>query len=132
MPAACSDSISAWLKRSVLDGEDSVDGIKPTFLRRTMSPKPEKAPDGAAMHMPVPDKVELPLQDLPGDSYELLVSTGDYVRAGQKVGTMGIAPKFLGVHTPCAGRVSAIEQRIHESGGERRVLAIEVTAMLDQ
>jgi len=82
--------------------------------------------------MPVPEKVELPLQDLPGDSYEVLVEMGDYVRAGQKVGTMGIGQKFLGVHTPCAGRISAIEQRVHESGGERRVLAIEVTALLDQ
>jgi electron transport complex protein RnfC len=36
------------------------------------------------------------------------------------------------VHTPCAGRVSAIEQRVHESGGERRVLAVEVTAIADQ
>ena len=84
------------------------------------------------MHMPVPEKVELPLQDVPGDSYELLVSTGDYVRAGQKIGTIGIAPQFLGVHTPCAGRVSAVEQRVHESGGERNVLAVEVIALPDQ
>jgi electron transport complex protein RnfC len=82
--------------------------------------------------MPVPEKVELPLQDLPGDSYEVLVSVGDYVRAGQQIGTMGISSQFLAVHTPCAGRVSAIEQRVRESGGERSVLAVEVTATTDQ
>lgn len=109
-----------------------MDGLWPTFTRRPWSPAPEAAPQAAAVHMPVPEKVELPLQDLPGDSYEVLVSIGDYVRAGQKIGTMGIPPKFLAVHSPCSGRVSAIEQRIHESGGERRVLAVEVTAMADQ
>jgi electron transport complex protein RnfC len=82
--------------------------------------------------MPVPEKVELPLQDHPGDSYELLVATGDYVRGGQKIGTMGIKPQYLAVHTPCAGRVSAIEHRVHEGGGERRVLAVEITAIADQ
>jgi electron transport complex protein RnfC len=82
--------------------------------------------------MPVPEKVELPLQDLPGDSYEVLVSVGDYVRSGQQIGTMGTRPQCLAVHTPCAGRVSAIEQRVRESGGERSVLAVEVTATTDQ
>jgi len=109
-----------------------MDGLRPTFTRRPWSPAPHMAPQGTAMYMPVPEKVELPLQDLPGDSYEVLVSTGDYVRAGQKIGTMGISPKFLAVHTPCSGRVSAIEPRVHESGGERRVLAVEITAIADQ
>jgi len=101
-------------------------------MRRSWSPRPEKAPDGAAVHMPVPEKVELLLQDLPEDSYEVLVEIGEYVRGGQKIGTMGIKPQYLAVHTPCAGRISAIEQRVHEAGGERRVLAVEVTAILDQ
>ena len=45
---------------------------------------------------------------------------------------LGIPPKYLAVHTPCAGTVSAIEQRVHEAGGERRVLAVEITAAPDQ
>ena len=39
---------------------------------------------------------------------------------------------ILAVHAPCSGRVSAVEQRIHESGGERRVLAVEITAIPNQ
>jgi len=109
-----------------------VDGLKPTFVRRSWSPLPDKNSESSAVHMSVPEKVELPLQDLPGDSFEVLVSMGEYVRGGQKIGTMGIHPQYLAVHTPCAGRVSAIEQRVHESGGERRVLAVEITAILDQ
>jgi Na+-translocating ferredoxin:NAD+ oxidoreductase subunit C len=109
-----------------------MDGLWPTFMRRSASPLHDRAPQGPAVHMPVPERVELPLQDLPGDSYEMLVSIGDYVSAGQKIGTMGISPRCMGVHTPCSGRVSAIEPRVHESGGARRVLAVEVTATADQ
>ncbi len=109
-----------------------MDGLKPTFVRRSWSPLPEKNSEGPAAHIPVPEKVMLPLQDLPGDSFEVLVSTGEYVRGGQKIGTIGIHPQYLAVHTPCAGRVSAIEQRILEAGGERRVLTVEITAVQEQ
>ncbi len=110
-----------------------MDGLKPTFVRRSWSPLPDKNSEGSAAHMPMPEKVVLPLQDLlPGDSCEVLVAVGEYVRAGQKIGTMGIQPQYLAVHTPCAGTVTAIEKRIHEAGGERQVLAVEITAAPEQ
>ena len=112
-----------------------MDGFSPTFIRRLWSPRPEKVPDEPAercVHMPMPEKVVLPLQDLSGDPCEVLVTTGEYVRAGQKIGTMGIQPQYLAVHAPFAGTVTAVEQRIHESGGERHVLAVEITSLPEQ
>ncbi len=112
-----------------------MDGFSPTFIRRLWSPRPDKVPDEPAERcadMPLPEKVVLPLQDLSGDSYEVLVTTGEYVRAGQKIGTMGTQPQYLAVHTPCAGTVSAIEQRVHEAGGERHVLVVEITVLSEQ
>ena len=62
LPAACLGSIKARRHR-IYEAEENVDGLKPTFLRRQWSPHPDKAPEGAAVHMPVPEKVELPLQE---------------------------------------------------------------------
>lgn len=112
-----------------------MDGLWPTFMRRSRFPRPDGCPPVSAApcaHMPLPAKVELPLQDLPEDSCEVLVTIGERVLAGQQIGTLGIRPRYLAVHSPCAGTVTAVEQRIHESGGERRVLAVEITASPEQ
>ncbi|MBM4311496.1 MAG: 4Fe-4S dicluster domain-containing protein [Deltaproteobacteria bacterium] len=112
-----------------------MDGLWPTFMRRSRSPVSDgrtTVPAAACAHMPVPEKVVLPLQDLPEDSCEVLVTTGEHVLAGQQIGTMGIRPHYLAVHAPFSGTVTAVEQRIHEAGGERHVLAVEIAAAPEQ
>ncbi len=87
-----------------------MDAFWPTFQRRNQAP-PDYIGDTAtkqSVRMAQPQRVVLPLQDVPENPFEVFVNTGDTVTAGQKVGTIGKAPEHIAVHSPIAGEVTAI------------------------
>jgi electron transport complex protein RnfC len=74
--------------------------------------------------MPVPDRVVIPLQQHTGAPAEPVVSAGDEVQAGQKIGQ---AQGYVSVpiHASISGTVTAIEPHRHPLGGELPAVVIE-------
>ena len=84
-----------------------MDGLIPTFQRRGHVPpiENEQMLNSHSTVMPVPDKVIIPLQDIPEDSYQVFVSVGDQVKTGQVIGTIGKTAGALSVHATVSGEV---------------------------
>jgi len=92
-----------------------LDGLIPTFQRRDHIPpiENEQMLNSHSTVMPVPDKVVIPLQDTPEDSYEVFVSVGDRVKTGQEIGTIGKGAGSLSVHATVSGEVVAVGEMFH-------------------
>ena len=72
--------------------------------------------------MPAPDWVALPVIMHTGEPCEPVVAVGDEVLLGQQVAAgENAAP----VHSPCSGKVTAIEPRPHPNGGAVLSIVIE-------
>jgi electron transport complex protein RnfC len=76
------------------------------------------------MDMPLPNKVVIPLQQHTGAPAEPIISVGDDVKAGQKIGE---AQGYISVpiHASISGKVTAIEPHLHPLGGELPAVVIE-------
>ena len=92
-----------------------MDGLIPTFQRRDHMPPAEceQMLNSYSTVMSVPDKVIIPLQDTPEDSYPVFVSVGDRVKTGQEIGTIGKGAGALSVHATVSGEVLAVGEMFH-------------------
>lgn len=92
-----------------------MDGLIPTFRRRERIPpiEHEQMLNSPSTAMPPPDKVIIPLQDTPEDTYELYVGLGDKVKTGQEIGTIGKGAGALSVHATVSGEVVEIGEMFH-------------------
>ena len=74
----------------------------------------EMAPAASIAVLPAPAQVVVPLSQHIGSPAQPLVSVGDLVAMGQKIGDgQGLC---VPVHAPVSGRVVAIEERPHPGG----------------
>ena len=71
-----------------------------------------------------PERVVIPLQDLPGATHQALVKEGDEVKAGQKIGITGEAPFCLSVHATISGTVEQIALLPHPLGFQALSLSV--------
>jgi len=103
-----------------------VDGFLPTFTRRESAPPGEKGEMLAApsVRMAPPERVILPLQDLPGDLFSALVASGDRVKAGQPVGITGRQQDGVYVHAGISGEVVAVGPALHPLGHEVQAVTV--------
>ena len=103
-----------------------MDGFLPTFTRRKLLPPTyrEVTWDKPVSRMDGPERVVIPLQDLPGATHQVLVKEGEEVRAGQKIGIMGEAPACLSVHATISGNVEQIAPLPHPLGFQALSLSI--------
>jgi electron transport complex protein RnfC len=89
-------------------------------------PPTNKIPTQASMieDMPLPWRVVIPLHQHTGAPAEPIVSVGDEVQAGQKIGQ---AQGYVSVpvHASIGGKVTAIEPHRHPLGGELPAVIIE-------
>ena len=75
--------------------------------------------------LPLPDEVVIPLLQHLGEACDPVVNVGDKVKPGQLIGSLEeywMAP----VHSSVAGKVTAIEPRMTDSGQEVNSVVIEV------
>jgi electron transport complex protein RnfC len=103
-----------------------VDGFLPTFTRRKLLPPTyrEVTWEKPVSRVGEPERVVIPLQDLPGATYQVLVKEGEEVNAGQKIGITGEAPACLSVHASISGTVEQIAPLPHPLGFQALSLSI--------
>jgi electron transport complex protein RnfC len=103
-----------------------VDGFLPTFTRRKLLPPTyrEATWDKPVSRLDEPERVIIPLQDAPGTAYQVTVTEGEEVTAGQKIGVMGEAPACLSIHASISGTVEQIAALPHPLGFKAISLSI--------
>ena len=103
-----------------------MDGFLPTFTRRMLLPPAyrEVTWEKSVSRVGDPERVVIPLQDLPGVSHQVVVKEGDEVRTGQKIGITGEAPASLSVHASISGTVEQIAPLPHPLGFQALSLSI--------
>ena len=103
-----------------------MDGFLPTFTRRKLLPPTyrEATWDKPVARLGEPERVIIPLQDLPGTPHQVVVKEGEEVMAGQKIGIMGEAPASLSIHASISGTVEQIAPLPHPLGFQAVSLSI--------
>ncbi len=90
-------------------------GIHPHYM---------KSPEIPQTVIPAPDHVIIPLVQHIGAPCEAIVSVGDYVKMGQKIGDSS-APVSAPIHSSVSGKVIAIENHRHPMGDDVMCVVIE-------
>ena len=103
-----------------------------TFRKKGIHPPGNKEKTAALPIevLPAPQKVVLPLCQHIGTPAKPLVSVGDEVKPGQKIGeAQGMVSAAL--HASIGGKVTAIEERPHPTGKMLPAIVIENTGSLE-
>jgi electron transport complex protein RnfC len=104
----------------------TVDGFLPTFTRRLLTPPALKGftLDRPSSRAGIPERVIIPLQDVPDAPFDIMVKTGDFVRSGQKVGLMGKPPACISAHATTSGKVDHTGPLPHPLGFKAHSVSI--------